>query len=171
MAPATGDEGASPPDRLLALERRVQALEDELAVHRVIVRYGFAVDAGDAEATGALFTEDTRFDVDRRRIMEGRDGVEAMVRGERHQSYLPNCAHAIGPAVVTIRGDRATATGYTRIYLRSGDEIRLFRLAFNRWELERRDGHWQIARRVSRMVGDEEAQDVLRKGLAEGADG
>ncbi len=32
--------------RLAALEDRVSRLEDELAIHRTIVRYGFAVDSG-----------------------------------------------------------------------------------------------------------------------------
>ena len=36
-------------ETVAALARRVQALEDELAIHRVIVRYGFAVDSGEAE--------------------------------------------------------------------------------------------------------------------------
>jgi len=151
--------------QLAALERRVESLEDELAIHRLIVRYGFAVDTGDADATAELFTEDTLFDVDGRLIMRGRDGVSDMVRGERHQSLLPNCAHTIGPAIVEVNGARATATGYTRIYRRTGDTIGLMRLGFNRWELEKRDGGWQIVYRISRRLGEEEAQAVFRAGL------
>jgi len=37
--------------RVNDLARRVQVLEDELAIHRLIVRYGLAVDIGDAERT------------------------------------------------------------------------------------------------------------------------
>jgi ketosteroid isomerase-like protein len=147
------------------LERRVQLLEDELAVHRAIVTYGFAVDTGDAERTGELFTEDTLYDVDRDLVMHGRQGVRDMVSGERHRSLLPNCAHTIGPAVVEIDGDRAVATAYSRIYLRDQNGVRLWRLSFNRFELERRDGRWQIARRTTRMVGHEEAQGLFRAAL------
>src|SRR2546427_5418213 len=50
-----------------ALARRVQALEDELAIHRQIVRYGFAVDTGDADGAAALFTEDSVYDVEDRK--------------------------------------------------------------------------------------------------------
>jgi len=64
-----------------ALAQRVQALEDELAVHRVIVRYGFAVDSGEADRTAALYTEDTIFDVDGTNIMRGQKGVRDMVNG------------------------------------------------------------------------------------------
>src|SRR5213593_3558997 len=104
--------------QVAALARRVQALEDELAIHRQIVRYGFAVDTGDADGAAALFTQDAVYDVDGPLLMEGRDGVRAMVRGPRHQAMLPRCAHQIGPAVVALDGERATATGYSRVYLR-----------------------------------------------------
>ena len=43
--------------RLAALEQRLTAAEDELAIHRLIVRYGLAVDVGDADSAAAVFTE------------------------------------------------------------------------------------------------------------------
>jgi hypothetical protein len=152
--------------RVAALERRVSALEDELAVHRTIVRYGFAVDTGEADSTAALFTEDCRFDVDGR-VMEGPGDVRSMVLGAGHQRLLPNAAHCIGPAVVDVGadGDEAVAVGYSRIYHRQGDDIELFRLGFNRWELAKADGTWRIRRRTTRMIGSEEAQRVLRAGV------
>jgi uncharacterized protein (TIGR02246 family) len=154
-------------DRLDALERRVARLEDELAIHRLIVSYGFAVDTGDADATAALFSEDTVYDVDTTLVMRGRDGVAAMVRGERHQSLLPNCAHTIGPAVVRVDGDHAVATAYSRIYKRAGDAIALWRLSFNRFELERREGRWQIVHRTTRMLGHDEAHALFQRGVHE----
>jgi hypothetical protein len=62
------------------LARRVRALEDELAIHRLIVRYGLGVDAGDAVEGAGVFTEDGVYDVDVGR-MAGRDAVCAMVCG------------------------------------------------------------------------------------------
>jgi ketosteroid isomerase-like protein len=151
-------------DRLGALEARVQALEDELAVTRTIVEYGFAVDTGDASATGALFTEDAVFDVDGG-VMQSRADVEAMVLGPGHQRLLPNCAHTIGPAVVRVDGDTAVAVGYSRIYHRQADDFVLFRIGCNRWELQRTAGGWRIATRTTRVLGSEEAQGVLAQGL------
>jgi uncharacterized protein (TIGR02246 family) len=144
------------------LARRVRALEDELAIHRQIVRYGFAVDRGDAEGAAALFTEDTVYDVDGPLRMEGRDGVRAMVTGSRHQAMLPNCAHQIGPAVVEPDGDRARAVGYSRVYVRGPAGIGIYRVSANRWELVRRDDAWLVARRTTRLVGHDEAQALLR---------
>ena len=153
--------------QIAALARRVQALENELAVHRQIVRYGFAVDTGDADGAAALFTEDAVYDVDGPLLMRGRDGVRAMVRGPRHQAMLPRCAHQIGPAVVQVDGDRASAVGYSRVYVRRDDGIVIYRVSFNRWQLERRAGEWLVARRTTRLVGDAEAQALFTPGARE----
>ncbi len=153
-------------DRLVALEARVQSLEDELAVTRTIVAYGFAVDSGDAPATGELFTEDAVFDVDGGFVMRGRADVEAMVLDAHgHQQLLPNCAHTIGPAVVHVDGVTATAVGYSRIYLRRDDSFDLFRVGCNRWDLRRTGSGWQISRRTTRVLGSAEAQQVLAQGI------
>src|SRR3989442_8690907 len=127
------------------LAQRVQALEDELAIHRLIVGYGLAVDIGDADGAAAVFTEDGVYDVDVG-LMRGRNAVAALVRGERHQSMVGRCAHQIGPAVVEVDGDRALATGYSRVYRRGDRGTEIHRVSFNRWELERRDGGWLITK-------------------------
>jgi len=147
-------------ETVAALSRRVQRLEDDLAIHRLIVRYGFAVDTGDAEGAAAVFTEDGVYDVDVG-VMRGREAVAAMVRGERHQSMVGRCAHQIGPAVVEIDGERAVATGYSRVYLRGDAGIGIHRVSLNRWELVRRDGEWLIARRTTRLLGHAEAAAVF----------
>lgn len=144
-----------------ALARRVQALEDELAIHRLIVRYGLAVDTGDAERTAAVFSADGVYDADVR-CMNGRAEVAAMVRGDRHQRMVGHCAHQIGPAVVEVAGDRAVAIGYSRVYLQRGSDIGVYRVSMNRWELERRDGQWLIAHRVTRILGHAEATALFR---------
>src|SRR6516164_1109569 len=74
------------------LTRRVQALEDQLAIQNVIVRYGLAADAGDADGAAAVFTDDGVYDVDVGR-MAGRPAVRALIDGERHQTMVGRCAH------------------------------------------------------------------------------
>ena len=146
------------------LARRVQALEDELAIHRLIVRYGLAVDIGDADGAAAVFTEDAVYDVDGPLYMEGRAAVRAMVRGPRHQAMLPDCAHQIGPAVVELAGDGAVATGYSRVYVRRPGGIEIYRVSFNRWQLTRNPDGWRIARRTTRLLGDAEAAALFGPG-------
>ena len=166
--------------RITALERRVRAAEDELAIRNLIVRYGLAVDLGDAQGVADVFTPDAVFEVGNASgdlrggdvVFRGRAQImNDLVLGP-HQALLPNCAHTIGPVVVRLGADRAEATGYTRIYLRRAkgepdDHIHLFRLAFNRWELARQpDGSWLIARRTSRVLGDAGAHALFREALA-----
>ena len=144
--------------QLAELARRVQALEDELAIHRHLTRYGFAVDTGDADAAAALFAEDSVSDVDRGwLVMQGRAPVREMVLGPRHQAMVGGCAHQQGPLAVEVTGDRAVATGYSRVYLRRADAIVIYRVSFNRWELERRSDGWEIVRRDTRLLGHPDA--------------
>ena len=143
-------------ERLDDLTRRMRVLEDELAIHRLIVRYGLAVDAGDGEAAAATFADDGVYDVDVG-VMRGRTQVAAMVRGERHQAMVGRCAHQIGPAVVEVDGDRATAVGYSRVYLVTDGDIDIYRVSTNRWRLERRGAGWVVVERVTRLLGHTEA--------------
>ena len=143
------------------LTRRVQALEDQLAIHNVIVRYGLAADAGDADGAAAVFTDDGVYDVDVGR-MDGRPAVRALIDGERHQTMVGRCAHQMGPFVIALEGDRAVATGYSRVYLHAPEATRVYRVSFNRWFLARRGDQWLIERRVTRVLGHEEALSVLR---------
>jgi uncharacterized protein (TIGR02246 family) len=144
------------------LARRVQALEDELAIHRLVVRYGLGVDAGDADESASVFTEDGVYDVDVG-CMEGREAVRRMIRGDRHQAMVGHCAHQIGPAVVRLESpERATAIGYSRVYLETPAGTHVYRVSLNRWELVKADGEWLIARRTTRRLGHPEALDVIR---------
>jgi uncharacterized protein (TIGR02246 family) len=152
-------------ETVAALEQRLQALENELAIHRLIVRYGLAVDVGDADRAAGVFTEDAVYDVDVGR-MEGRDAVRAMVRGPRHQAMVGHCAHQIGPAVVEMHGPtQASATGYSRVYLQTPAGTHIYRVSCNRWELTKRDGEWLVAHRTTRVLGNDEAVSVFRRGL------
>jgi uncharacterized protein (TIGR02246 family) len=149
-------------DTLAALARRVERLEDELAIHRLIVSYGLAVDAGDPDRGAAVFTEDGVYDVDVGR-MAGRDAVRTMVRGPRHQEMVGHCAHQIGPAVVVFDGDgRASATGYSRVYLATRAGTHIYRVSMNRWELVKENGAWLIARRTTRALGRPDTLEALR---------
>jgi len=102
-----------------ALARRVQALEDELAIHKVIARYGPASMPGLAPAprpsspTTASATSPSGG-------MEGRGAVRAMIGGARHQAMVGRCAHQMGPVIVTLDDDRARRSRPTR--LRKGGE-------------------------------------------------
>ena len=98
---------------------------------------------------------------------------------ETDDSHAPSHSHpgcAVVPAALAAgeqfgidgkRFARAVALGYSRVYLRSDDEIDIYRVSLNRWELERRDGVWLIARRLTRLLGHAEAKAIFSQGLAD----
>jgi ketosteroid isomerase-like protein len=147
------------------LARRVQALEDERAIQSTLTRYGFAVDSGDAEATMALYAEDTHIDIDTVAFMDGREATRNIVESPTHQAILPNCAHIMGPFVVQLDGDKAIATGYGVVIVKEDGVAGIWRLSYGHWELERREGRWQITQRISRSVGRDDAQALLKAAL------
>jgi ketosteroid isomerase-like protein len=151
------------------LVARVQRLEDEREITRVLTRYGFAVDVGDADACAALYTDDTVIDLGPTSQFHGTEGARQLVLDERHQAIVGRCAHTLGPFVVDVDvdGDRAVATGYVRVYVSDPDmrNPRLWRIGSTRLELERAGTTWRIATRRSRSLGADDAAELLRSGL------
>jgi ketosteroid isomerase-like protein len=151
------------------LTARVNRLEDEREIGRVLTRYGFAVDVGDADATAALYTEDTVIDLGPTSMFSGIDGARQLVLDERHQAIVGRCAHTMGPFVtdIDVTGDRATAIGYVRVYISDPDmrNPRLWRIGYTRLELVRDGDTWRIATRLSRSLAAEDGAEVLRDGL------
>ena len=149
-------------ERIEALEGRVRALEDELAVGRLVTAYGPAVDTGDGATAAALWVEDGEYDVSGTGHLRGRAAIEGMLMGEGHQSMVPGCAHVNGPSMVRVDGDDAVAVGYSRVYRTDDGRHRMFRMAANRWELTRTADGWRAVRRVNRQLGTDASLEVLR---------
>jgi ketosteroid isomerase-like protein len=151
------------------LMARVQLLEDEREISRVLTRYGFAVDIGDADATSALYTDDTVIDLGPGSTFSGIEGARQLVLDERHQAIVGRCAHTMGPFVtdIDVTGDRASAIGYVRVYISDPDmrNPRLWRIGYTRLELVRSGETWRIANRLSRSLAADDAAEVLRDGL------
>lgn len=149
-----------------SLLERVQLLEDKLAIQELITAYGPAVDAGEAEKVGALWTEDAVYDVDVR-MMDGREEIMEMVRTRPHQDYIQGgCGHLLDPVNIVVNGDTAIATCHSQLLRRNQDEdsFRVWRVTANRFELVKIDGEWKIRRRTSRALnGNPEAVELLAR--------
>ncbi|OBK44660.1 hypothetical protein A5656_05760 [Mycobacterium gordonae] len=143
---------------------RLNRLEDERDIARLIASYGPAVDAGDADAAARLWAEDGVYDIDLMR-MEGRDEVRAMVNSGAHQKMVAHgCSHFLGPAVVTVDGDTAVAVCESLVLVRDGDGYRVWRATANHFALRRIDGRWQIGIRTSRVLdGNPQARALLTR--------
>lgn len=139
-----------PTDRLDALEARLQRLEDEHEVAKLIASYGPLVDAGEADRVAALWTEDGTYDVEDL-YMGSRNEVAAMVRSDAHQGLIgAGCSHFLGPAHVTVSGDAAVAVCESVLLVRHKDRVFPARIGANHFELVRTDDGWRISRRATR---------------------
>lgn len=151
--------------RLAELERRLQHIEDERAIERLIACYGPLADAGEADATAQLWAVDGSYDVEGW-SMTSRAEVAAMVRSEAHQGLIGRGAmHFLGPAVVTVTGDQAVAVCESSLVVHHEKKYLLARAGVHHFALRRIDGRWQITKRISRTLdGDPEARRLLAAG-------
>ena len=149
------------------LHVRLQRLEDEREIARLIASYGPSVDSGNADSAASLWAENGTYDVEGWR-MNSRDDVHGMVSSQSHQDLVANgCCHFLGPCVVTVTGDTAVALCESLVLLRRGDEYVVWRATANHFELSRQDGGWKIVARTSRLLnGNPKAHGLLRAGLS-----
>ena len=158
-------------ERLQALELRLQRIEDERAIERLIASYGPRVDAGDAEPTAELWASEGSYDVENW-MMQGRNAIAAMVRSPQHRGLIERgCAHFLGPAVVSVDGDDAVAVCESTLLLKDGAKYRVERAGANYFHLRRAaqaPGGWQIVNRVTRQL---DGTDLARSLLIDGLEG
>ncbi|TAM83027.1 MAG: nuclear transport factor 2 family protein [Jatrophihabitans sp.] len=156
-------------DRLAAVEARLRRVEDELAITRLVLSYGPAVDSGSAEATAALWDDGGRYDFqDGAPVIEGSAAMASMVRSPGHRAHLARgCAHVLTAPAVRVDGDRAVALCYSLMhhYVSETGIFQVSRVSANRWELVRGPSGWRVGSRVNRLLtGDEAARALLAGG-------
>lgn len=149
-------------DRLALLEARLQRVEDEQAICRLVASYGPLVDAGEVDRVAALWTEDGSYSVEGWE-MTSRADVAAMVRSDAHQGLIGRgSSHFLGPAHVTVDGDTAVAVCESVLLARHEGRPVVARMGANLFELIRTGDGWQVTRRTTRgLDGSQEARDLL----------
>jgi ketosteroid isomerase-like protein len=163
-------DSADPQDRMAALEARVQLLEDQLDVLRLITSWGPAVDTGDGDAAAALWADDGVLESDLSYLI-GPASIKAMVHGEGHQALIRDgSAHIPAFPIVRVDGDEATATGYTRVYRHTGEGYEVWRVSANRWEFRRTADGWRVTKRTTQVIdGGAKANEILSGALEQQA--
>lgn len=154
--------------RIAGLEARLRQLEDNLAICQLLAGYGPAVDSRSAEATAEIWTQSGRYDYGGDPL-EGAGNIGDLVDLDTHVGYVERgCAHVIAMPMVTVDGDRAVATGYSRIYLRDGTAWKVERASANRWELVRTEAGWKVESRINRLLdGSSQGRELLRRAISE----
>ena len=155
-----GDEGLDV--RVTALENRVRQLEDHLAVMRLINSWGPAVDTGSSQEAAELWDEDGILDSDLSRL-DGSAAVLAMVESDGQRALIgQGCAHVQSAPVITVDGDRATATAYSQVFVHTQHGHDVWRVSANHWECRRTPDGWRLTKRVNRVIdGVSDSRAVL----------
>jgi uncharacterized protein (TIGR02246 family) len=149
-------------ERLAALEARLERVEDELAITRLVASYGPLVDAGAADEVADLWAEDGEYDVEGWH-MRSRSDVREMVVSEGHQHLIGGgCAHFLGPAHVRLDGDEAVAVCESLLVRHRDGVFSVRRVGANRFRLRRGPDGWRVAHRTTRVLdGSAEARALL----------
>lgn len=152
--------------RFAALETRIKGLEDQLAIYQLFATYGPSVDSRSGSVTASLWAEDGAYDFGGEPLV-GAEKVGSLVDIEPHVHYVADgCAHVLSMPHISVDGDKAVATGYSRVYLNQGAHWRVERASANRWELARTAAGWRVQNRVNRLLnGQAEARDLLSSGI------
>lgn len=155
------------------INRRLQALEDRLAIYQLVCGYGYAVDGCNAAAVGSLYSENGVYAVGDAGAFEGRERIAGITAAPGHLGRVAaGCAHISTLPYVVIDGDRASATCHTLVVMNGKGGFYIDRLSASRLELSRRpDGGWQIDHRQNHLLTGESAGPELLARLMEGPKG
>ncbi|MBN8830832.1 MAG: nuclear transport factor 2 family protein [Sphingomonadales bacterium] len=135
-----------------SVEQRLQKVEDELAIRRVLVDYSATQDARDYAGYANLFAREGEW-VNGKNVHKGREAIHKMLvdlYGPPPPGYVNNESYHISSnPQVDVQGDRATARSRHLLIMRGPNGEPQPALA-GRYEDEliREDGQWKILRRV-----------------------
>lgn len=158
----------------LTIEQRLQRVEDELAIRRILVDYSATQDAKDYEGYAALFAKNGEW-VNGKTVHKGREAILKMLvdlYGTPPAGYVNNESyHITSNPQIDVNGDRATARSRHLLVMR-GPKGEPTPVLAGRYEDEliREDGQWKILRRVDYpvMPTPEEWMKFIRERRASG---
>jgi uncharacterized protein (TIGR02246 family) len=151
------------------IEQRLQRVEDELAIRRVLVDYAATQDARDYAGYAALFAKDGEW-VNGKSVHKGRAAIQKMLvdlYGPPPPGYVNGESyHITSNPQINVDGNRATARSRHLLVMRGpGGEPTPALAGRYEDELIREDGQWKILRRVDYpvMPTSEEWMKLIRE--------
>lgn len=155
------------------LEQRVQAVEDQLAIQRVLTNYSAFLDARDFDGYVGLFTPDGVWQNGATR-REGRAEIRTMLTGlfgEPDPGFVNlSSFHQLGNFEIDVKGDTAHAKSRFVFVMRAADGSPTPELS-GQYEddLVRVDGAWKIKHRVDHTImptPEEWVAEVRARGMS-----
>ncbi len=154
------------------LETRLQAVEDQLAIQRVITNYSAYLDARDYDGYVGLFTDDGVWQ-NGTTVRSGRAQIRAMLSdlfGEPEPGFVNRSSfHQIGNFEIDVDGNTARAKSrFVFLWRGAGGAPTPALSGQYSDELVRVGGEWKIKRRVDNTVmptSEEWVAEIQRRGL------
>lgn len=152
LAPTVAWAGSEPAE----LEQRLQRVEDELAIRRILVEYAVRLDARDLEAYLDLFAPEGSWQVGDT-VRRGREEIREMLAGiygdPEVEPYGYQGFRIVSNEQIDVEGDRATARS-RHLTLVRGERGNPTPILSGLYEDEfvRQDGQWKILRRVDHPI-------------------
>jgi uncharacterized protein (TIGR02246 family) len=140
----------------LTVEQRLQRLEDEASIRRILVDYAATQDARDYDGYAALFAKDGEWSTGKT-VHKGRAAIRQLLvglYGNPPPGYVNSESfHITYNAQIELNGDRATARSRHLLIMR-GPKGEPTPMLAGRYEDEliREEGQWKILRRVDYPV-------------------
>ena len=154
------------------VEERLRILEAKEEIRDLFNRYGFAADTGEAQTWSEVWASDAVYERADAQI-RGRDAfrksIDDPAGAHKLQIEGPGSLHTTGPIMIEVTGDTAWAEGPALVWVRNQEGYSVYTLSYNHWDLERRDGRWEIVRRIGRPVAPNNAKIVYRSWKTGGA--
>jgi hypothetical protein len=170
----------STPPSNTALEDRLRAVEDKLAIYHLIASHPPAADTGTETYYRNAFASDGVIDLGTK-TATGNENIGAVVKTPEHQAAIAvGLCHFAGLPRVELNGDTAVAISYLQVLTpdREAEQVelsghglssgyRIHRLGANRWDLKRTPSGWKVTKRAYRMLdGTKEGPEMLRQAVA-----
>jgi len=139
-----------------SIEQRLQRMEDESAIRRILVQYGAFLDAKDFVSYAALFAREGEWIGGFGRF-KGPAAIQKMLEerlGKAEPGYINKQSyHLMSNPLIEINGDRAKATSKYLFVMKSADDKPIPTLA-GRYvdDFVRENGQWKVLRRVTHGV-------------------
>ena len=161
-----------------ALEDRLRAVEDTLAIYHLIASHPPAADTGTDRYYRDAFTSDGQIDLGGGKGATGHEAIAGIVSTRQRlpvvSVILPDCRAWSSMAIprwqrLICRSSRPI--GMVRRELSghgTSTGFRIHRVGANRWELKREKDGWKVTRRTLRPLdGGDDAQALLRQAFAQ----